>query len=108
MRVDLVCSPSQERCFSTSSRAFCRAFHSLRNAIYYFSFATQAIAMLVGLDELRARVVRRYKRDHPGGGRRSRAAGGGRAAVAQFGRVHSSPLNPWARCQVSVWSRIVM
>ncbi|MFL5963276.1 MAG: hypothetical protein ACJ757_10340 [Gaiellaceae bacterium] len=35
-------------------------FSSLRWAIYYFAFATQSIAMLVGLDDLRARIVRRY------------------------------------------------
>jgi hypothetical protein len=33
---------------------------SLRYAAYYFALATQAIAMLIGLDDLRDRVVRRY------------------------------------------------
>jgi hypothetical protein len=35
-------------------------FSSLRYAAYYFALATQAIAIIVGLDELRSLVVRRY------------------------------------------------
>jgi hypothetical protein len=35
-------------------------FASLRYAAYYFALATQAIAILLGLDDLRDRVVRRY------------------------------------------------
>jgi hypothetical protein len=35
-------------------------FVSLRYAAYYFSLATQAIAILLGLDDLRDRVVLRY------------------------------------------------
>ena len=35
-------------------------FSSLRYGLYYFVLATQAIALLLGLDELRKLVVRRY------------------------------------------------
>jgi len=35
-------------------------FASLRYAAYYFALATQAIAILLGIDNLRDRVVRRY------------------------------------------------
>jgi hypothetical protein len=33
---------------------------SLRYAVYYFALATQATAILLGLDDVRDRVVRRY------------------------------------------------
>jgi hypothetical protein len=36
-------------------------FVSMRYALYYFSLATQSIAMLLGLDDLRDKVVRRYE-----------------------------------------------
>jgi hypothetical protein len=35
-------------------------FSSLRYAMYHFALATQTIAMIVGLDDLAALVVRRY------------------------------------------------
>jgi hypothetical protein len=36
-------------------------FASLRYAVYYFALATQATAILLGLDDVRDRVVRRYE-----------------------------------------------
>ncbi len=35
-------------------------FSSLRYGVYYFALATQAIAIILGLDDLRALVMRRY------------------------------------------------